>query len=152
VRTLRHHPVRLARALVAASIIAAAAGCAGGSSSSLPNPNSNAICDPDAGSISLARTPTAGQNTIEIVSSSQTDQLHGNPPQFDFNIRDNFGNVIISGPLSLVADTTGPHPYTNDFFYSGTLQSAVQGGVTYNVFLNAPNTQCTPGFIGSFST
>jgi hypothetical protein len=155
VRIFRHRPVRLARALIAASIVIAA-GCGGGSgSSTLPNPGSNGICDPDAGSISIAR-PSASfaqnGNAIEIVSSSSTDQLHGNPGQFDLNLRDNFGNVLITDPLGFVPDTTGPHPYTTDFFYAANLQGTLQGGRTYSVFLNAPNTSCTPGFIGSFST
>jgi hypothetical protein len=153
VRIFRQHPVRLARALVVASVMIAATGCGGGgSSSTLPNPGSNALCDSNAQSISLARTPGAGSNTIEIVSSTDQDQLHGFPNQFDLNLRDNFNNVIITGALSLVADSSGPHPYTNDFFYSATLQNPVQGGVTYSVYLNAPSTNCTPGFVGSFST
>jgi hypothetical protein len=153
VRIFRPHPVRLARALIVTSLFVAA-GCGGGgsSNSTLPNPGSNAICDPNAASIAIARTPGSGQNTIEIVSSTDQDQLHGAPNQFDLNLRDNFGNVIVSGPLTLVADTGAPHPYTNDFYYSGTLQTAVQPGLTYTVFLNAPNTNCTPGIIGSFST
>ncbi|MDQ6926791.1 MAG: hypothetical protein M3154_11220 [Candidatus Eremiobacteraeota bacterium] len=155
-RIFRPHPVRLARALVAASIVVVAAGCAGGgSSSTLPNPGSNAICDPNAASISIARpSPGFGTNgnSIEIVSSTDQDQLHGSPNQFDLNLRDSFGNVLVTGPLSLVNDNGGYHPYTNDFYYVGTLQTALQGGVSYSVFLNAPNTNCTPGFIGSFST
>jgi hypothetical protein len=156
VRTFRHHPVRLARALVVASIVVAA-GCGGGSGgSAIPGAgNNNNICDFNAQSITIARpTPGFGQNgnTIEIVSSSGSDDLHSNPSAYDLNLRDNFNNVIITGPLSLVPDPNGPHPYTSDFYYQGTLQSPLQGGLTYNVFLNAPNSNCTPGFVGSFST
>jgi len=156
VRIFRLHSVRLARALVIASVIGAA-GCGGGgsSSSTLPNPGSSAICDANAGSIAVARpSPGFGTNgnTIEIVSSSSTDQLHQFPNQFDLNLRDNFGNVTVTGPLSLVADASGPHPYSSDFYYAGTLANSLQPGLTYSVFLNAPNTNCTPGFIGSFST
>lgn len=156
-RIFRHHPVRLARALVVAFIVVAAAGCGGGGSgnSTLPNPGGTNICDPNAGSIALAR-PSAGfgqnGNSIEIVSSTDQDQLHQFPNQFDLNLRDNFGNLLITGPLTLVPDNNGPHPFTNDFYYSATLQGSLQGGVTYSVYLNAPNTNCTPGFIGSFST
>ncbi|MEA2786362.1 MAG: hypothetical protein QOF71_2466 [Candidatus Eremiobacteraeota bacterium] len=154
-RIFRHHSVRLARALVVASIVAAAAGCAGGSNSSLPNSGSTAICDSNAGSITVAR-PSAGfasnGNSVEIVSSSSTDDLHNNPGLFDLNLRDNFGNVIVSGFLSLVPDPSGPHPYSSDFFYQGNLSVALQPGLTYQVFLNAPSTNCTPGFVGSFST
>ena len=153
-RIFRPHPVRLARALVVASVIVAAAGCAGGSSSSLPNSGNNQLCDSNAGSISIARPsngfPSNG-NSIEIVSSSSTDDLHGNPGAFDLNVRDTFGNpVAVSSTLSLVPDMNGPHLYTNDFFYQGNLSTGLPSG-TYNVYLNVPSSNCTPGFVGSFS-
>ncbi len=156
-----HHSVRLARALVVTSSFALAA-CAGGSgSSTLPNPGSNALCDAGAPAIVLAR-PGQGQsgvststNTIEIVVNGNGDQL-GNPSftsMFDLNLRDNFGNQLVTGPLSAVPDPNGPHPFPNtDFFYAGTLQGTLQPGQTYTVFLNAPNTNCTPGQVGSFFT
>ncbi len=128
-RTSSLHPARLARTVIAASLFVVAAGCAGGSgSSTLPNPGSTGICDPDAGSISVAR-PTIGfpqnGNSVEIVSSSQTDQLHGRPDQFDLNVVDTtFGQELDTGPLSLVPDLSGPHPYTTDFYYSGTFRTA----------------------------
>lgn len=155
-RTFRPRPVRLARALVVASVVALAACSGSNGSSTIPNGgNNNTICDFNAQSISLAR-PTLGfpqnGNTIEIVSSTSSDDLHANPTAYDLNLRDNFNNVIITGPLSLVADTNGPHPYTNDFYYQGTLQGSLQAGRTYNVFLNIPTSGCTPGFVGSFST
>jgi hypothetical protein len=154
VRIFRPHPVRLARALIAVSILAAAAGCGGGSGNSLPGSGNGQLCDSNAGSITVARpTPGFGQNgnTIEIVSSSSTDDLHGNPGAFDLNLQSNFGNTI-TGSLSLVPDPSGPHPYTSDFYYQGTLQTPLQAGVTYSVFLNVPSSNCSPGFVGSFST
>ncbi|MDP9110112.1 MAG: hypothetical protein M3M96_00555 [Candidatus Eremiobacteraeota bacterium] len=151
-RNSSHNPLRLARAVVVASIVLAAS-CGGGTSSSIPNGgNNNAVCDFNAQSISLARTPSAGQNTIEIVSSTGADDLHGNPASYDLNLRDSFNNLIVTGALSLVPDNSGPHPYTNDFYYSGTLQTAVQAGVTYSVYLNVPNSGCQPGFVGTFGT
>jgi hypothetical protein len=153
VRTPSSRPSRHVRALFAVALIALAA-CSGGSST-LPNPGSTGICDPDAGSISLAR-PSVGfsqnGNSIEIVSSSSTDQLHGNPGQFDLILRDNFNNEIDTGFLTLVPDPNGPHPYSSDFYYQGTLQGNLSFGRSYNVFLNAPSTACSPGFVGSFST
>ena len=146
--------MRLARALVVTSLFALAA--CGGGSSSIPNGgNNNGLCDYNAQSITLARpTPgfSANGNTIEIVSSTSSDDLHGNPSSYDLNLRDNFNNQIITGPLTPVPDNLGPHPYTNDFYYQGTLQSPLQGGVTYSVYLNIPNSGCTAGFVGSFST
>lgn len=154
-RTPIRRPARLVRALLALSLIVAA-GCSGGTGSALPNPNSTGICDPDAQSISIAR-PTPGfpanGNSIEIVSSSGSDQLHGNPGAFDLNIVDNFNNQFASGFLTPVPDTGGPHPYTNDFYYQANLNgNSLVPGRTYNVYLNAPSTQCTPGFIGQIFT
>jgi hypothetical protein len=155
VRTPSFHRSRLVPALFAVSLLIAAAGCAGGGSSgTLPNPGSTGICDPDAGSITVAR-PTGGfpsnGNSIEIVSSSSTDQLHGNPGQFDLIVTDQFNNQFVTGFLSIIPDPSGPHPFANDFYYQGNLNSPLFPGRTYNVFLNAPNTNCTPGFVGQIS-
>ena len=152
-RIFRHHPVRLARALVVASIVAAA-GCAGGSNSSLPNSGNGQLCDSNAGSITVAR-PTPGfpsnGNSIEIVSSSQTDDLHGNPSAFDLNVRDLSGQLVaVSSPLSILADNNGPHPYTTDFYYQGNLSVGLGSG-TYNIYLNVPTSNCTAGFVGQIS-
>ncbi|HEX3466416.1 MAG TPA: hypothetical protein VHS78_20400 [Candidatus Elarobacter sp.] len=154
-RTLSIRPARLVRALVAVSFLAAA-GCGGGSSGSLPNPNSTGICDPDAQSITVARPSSgfpANGNSIEIVSSSGSDQLHGSPGSFDLIVTDNFNNQFVTSTLSPVPDTGGPHPYTNDFYYQGNLNgNNLLPGRTYNVYLNAPSTSCTPGFVGQIFT
>ena len=153
-RIFNVRPARLVRALLAVSFIAAA-GCGGGSSSSNTIPNGNGVCDANAGSISIAR-PTPGfpsnGNSVEIVSSTSSDELHGNPGAFDLILIDNFNQQTVTGFLSPASDTGGPHPYTNDFFYQGNLTTGLLSGRTYNVFLNAPNSSCTPGFVGSFST
>jgi len=155
VRTPIHRPARLVRALLAVSFLAAT-GCSGGSSGSSLNPNSTGICDPDAQQITIARPTTgfpANGNSIEIVSSSGSDTLHGNPTAFDLLLTDNFGNQLVTSPLSLVPDNGGPHPYTNDFFYQGNLNNgSLVPGRTYNVYLNAYNTQCTPGLVGQIFT
>lgn len=148
-------PARLVRALLAVSVVAAA-GCGGGSGSTLPNPGSTAVCDSNAAGISLAR-PTPGfsqtsPNTIEIVANGNADQLGQFTNQFDLNLLDQFGNEIDTGFLSGVPDQGGPHPYGSDFFYAGTLQGSLQFGRTYTVYLNAPSTACTRGIIGSFTT
>jgi hypothetical protein len=154
VRILSHHPARLARVLFAASLVVAAGCGGGGSSSGLPNPGSNQICDPDAGAISIARPtfgfPMNGTN-VEIVDSSGSDQLHTFTSQFDLNLVDQFGEID-TGFLTLVSDSGGPHPYSTDFYYAGTLNGGLPSGRTFNVYLNAPNTNCTRGFIGTLST
>jgi hypothetical protein len=162
VRPSSLHPARLGRALFAASLLAATAACGGGSgSSTLPNPGSNAICDSNAGSISVAR-PSPGfpqnGNSIEIVASTNNDQLNQFTSQFDLNLIDRAtGQEIDTGFLSAVPDTGGPHPYpvgngSGDFFYAGTLSQNLLGGRTYDVYLNAPNTNCTRGLVGQVFT
>lgn len=147
---------RAIRALVAVSLVIAA-GCGGGSgSSNLPNPGSNQICDPDAGSITVAR-PSPGfpqnGNTVEIVSSTNNDQLNRSTGSFDLNLIDrSTGQEIDTGFLTPVPDQGGPHPYTNDFFYAGTLSQNLLAGRTYDVYLNAPNTNCTRGLVGQVFT
>jgi hypothetical protein len=147
-------PTRALRALLAVSLIAAA-GCSGSSGSSTL-PNNFGVCDSDAQSITVAR-PTPGypitNNSIEIVSSSQTDQLHGNPTAFDLIVIDQVTQQqFATGLLSLQPDTGGPHPYSTDFFYQGSLNgNTLISGRVYNVYLNAPSTQCTPGFVGQIS-
>jgi hypothetical protein len=155
---LRTHTLFSARltrtALVAASLVIAA-GCGGGGGSSIPNSGSTAICDSNGVALSVAR-PTPGYpqngNQIEIVDSTNTDQLNGFTSQFDLNLIDNFGNEIDTGFLTPVPDQSGPHPYTNDYFYAGSLNGNLQPGRTYNVYLNAPNTNCTRGFVGQIFT
>jgi hypothetical protein len=138
--------------------LVALAGCGGGGST-LPNSGSNQTCDPTATGIQLAR-PTPGfpqnGNNIEIVVAGNSDQLAQFTNMFDLILRDNFGNEIDTGFLGSVADPNGPHPYQpgnpGDFFYQGALQGTLSFGRNYSVYLNAPNTNCTPGFVGSFST
>jgi len=155
------HPVRLARALCVVSVLALAA-CGGGGSSGtngIPNPGSNQLCDFNSQGLQLARPGpgqtgvSSGTNTIEIVDNGNSDQLFQSYQQFDLILRDNSGNQWVTGPLNLVSDQSGPHPYSSDYYYSGTLQGGgLIPGDFYTVYLNAPNTNCTPGIVGSFST
>jgi hypothetical protein len=142
---------RLVRVALGVSFLALA-GCGGGSSTV---PNSFGLCDANAQSISIAR-PTPGYpmngNQIEIVSSTNQDQLNGSPNAFDLNLVDNFGNEIDTGGLNAVPDPNGPHPYGSDFFYAATLNASLLGGRTYNVYLNAPSSSCQRGLIGQIFT
>lgn len=155
-RTVMVRPARLVRALLALSFVVAA-GCGGGSGSAVL-PNNYGICDSNAGSIAVAR-PTSGYpsngNSVEIVSSSQSDFLYGNPTAFDLLLTSNFSGdpQVTTSPLSLVPDTGGPHPYTTDFFYQGNISNgSLLPGRTYNVYLNAYGTGCTPGLVGQIFT
>jgi hypothetical protein len=163
VRTFSSYPACLARALVVASLLVAG-GCGGGGSSTtgnspIPNPGSPQLCNPDSQGTQLAR-PGPNQSgvstattTIEIVSNGNSDTLGRSFSQFDVQLRDNFGNVLlVTNLLNITSDNSGPHPYASDFYYVGTIQGQLQPGALYNAYLNAPNTNCTPGLLGSFST
>jgi len=158
---LRTHTIlssRLARTVLVAASLVIAAGCGGGSSGTtpIPNPGSNNYCDPDNNGVQLAR-PTSGfpmtaSNTLEIVANGNTDTLSRSYSQFDLNLVDNFGNRFATGTLSLASDPRGPQPYATDFYYSGVVQGNLPGGDFFTVYLNAPNTNCTPLPIGSLQT
>ena len=159
-RIFSHHPVRLARALLAASVVVIAAGCGGGGSSSgtaLP-PQSNGFCDPGT-QVSLASPqPNAtgvspSINHIEIVANGNNNILFQSYTNYDVIVRDRFnGNVITGAPLSLTTDPNGYHPYPSDFYYNSTI-SGLNFGTVYDAYLNIFNSPCqTPAFLGTFST
>jgi len=160
VRHLMIRPARLVRALLALSFVAAA-GCGGGSTGTnpIPNPGSNQICDANSQGEALANPNpgqtgvSAGTTTIKIVSYGNSDQLYSSYQQFDLILAGSRGDQIVTGPLSLTTRQAGDNqPFPSDFYYSGTLQGSLQFGETYTVYLNAPQTNCTPGAVGTFST
>lgn len=150
-------PSRLARVIVAASLVALAA-CSGGSSTGTGAvPNTNGSCDPGT-SVQLAR-PFPGQggvstatNSIEIVASGNNNTLYNSYTMWDVVLTSNFASTVTGQPLALApADQSAPHPYQSDFYYTSSI-SGLASGVGYNAFLNAFNTNCQPIFLGSFST
>jgi hypothetical protein len=155
VRNLPSNTPRLARAAVVLLSAGLLAACGGGSTGSTPPNNNYGYCDPDAQNITTAR-PTPGFPTnngnVEIVSSSGNDSLHSGYQFFDLNLVDNFGNRFATGPLSIVQDNGGPHPFNSDFYYSGTVSGGLPTNDTFAVYLNDPNTNCTPQFVGNIQT
>ena len=146
---------RLARAAVVLLSAVLLAACGGGSSGTTPPGNSYGYCDPDAQSITTAR-PTAGFPTgngnVEIVSSTNNDTLNRSYQSFDLNLVDNFGNRFATGPLNAVNDNQGPHPFTNDFYYSGQVPGGLPTGDSFAVYLNIPSSSCTVQFVGTIQT
>jgi hypothetical protein len=162
VRIFRPHPVRLARALIAASVIIAAGCGGGGSSGSNPVPFNGGSCDPGT-SISLAFPNNTNGNfptgvptnigRVEIVASDNNNIIANSFTQFDtFLVPQNgFGGNIQGGFLTTTADPNGPHPYTRDFYYNSSIPG-LQPGVTYTVYINVPSNNCQPIPFGQFST
>jgi len=146
--------IRLAGAALISILLSA---CGGGSSGSTFG-NTFGSCDPGT-AVQLARPAqgqtgvSTGQNPIEIVASSDQNTLHANYSNFSLILQpqNGGGSTITSSPLNIVPDNSGPHPFTSDFFYSGSVPT-LQFGTVYTVLLNEPTLGCTPVAIGSFST
>ncbi|MBC5825023.1 MAG: hypothetical protein GIW99_07285 [Candidatus Eremiobacteraeota bacterium] len=87
---------------------------------------------------------------IVIVANGNNNALYNSYGQFQTSLVDNFGNLITGGPLSLVADPSGPHPFQSDFYASSIPQ--LPAGSTWRAYLTMSNGSCSPLPVGSFST
>ena len=160
-RIFRSHPVRLARALIAASVFIAA-GCGGSGSGTSALPFNGGSCDPGT-SISLAfpnntngNFPTGVATNIghvEIVASGNNNIIGSSFTQFDTVLvpSNGFGGNVQGGFLTQASDPNGPHPYSSDFYYNSSIPT-LQGGITYTVYINVPNNSCQAIPFGQFST
>lgn len=132
------------------------AACGSGSANS-SLPSTYGSCDPGT-PVQLAR-PAPGQTSvsttqgsIEIVASGNQNTIGSNYQNFSLLLQpQNGGPIVSTSNLTPVADTSGPHPFVQDFFYSGNVQT-LQFGTVYTVLLNEASLNCTPVAIGSFST
>jgi len=148
------------RALVAGSALLAMTACGGGGGSTGTNPVPNyGQCGNDT-SYQLAR-PQSGSNigtgnqTFEIVASGNNNQIYQSYQNFQLVLVPQNSNSggITTGPFSLANDKGGYAPFQSDFYYSTQLQGNLQFGQTYNVYLNAFTSNCTPiGPIGQLYT
>ncbi len=92
---------------------------------------------------------TIGQ--ITIVAFSNNNLLYNTYAQWVIQLVDNTGTVWNGQSLQLVADPSGPHPYTSDFYYSSNIPQLVAGR-TYGVRLSQSGNACRAQNLGSFST
>jgi len=85
---------------------------------------------------------------VTIVVNASTDLLGGN---WNGILVDQFGNKIQGGTFTLTSDHGGPHPFPNDYYYNTSVPQ-LNVGTLYGMYLNQFTSQCTPLFVGSFST
>ena len=113
--------------------------CNTGTSQQLANPTPN-----QAG-------VSTSQGRITIVAFGNNNNLYTTYNQWIITLTDNTGTPWTGGPLSLVSDPSGPHPYPSDFYYASNIPM-LNAGRTYQAFLSQPSGTCTPLQLQSFST
>ena len=160
---MRHPLFRGARSAPALLIAAAAlalAACSGSSSSGNgPVPQTNGPCLPSDTQATLAfPNPTNGftnassVNRLELVTNGNNNSFAGSYAQYML-VAIGGGTTVTTANLSPANDQNGYHPYGSDFYYAGNVNSGtVFSGVTYTVYLNTQNSNCSPTAIGTFQT
>ena len=88
---------------------------------------------------------------ITIVAFGNNNNLYNTYSQWIVTLTDNTGAPWTGGPLSLVSDPSGPHPYPSDFYYASNIPM-LNAGRTYQAFLSEPSGTCTPVSLRLFST
>ncbi|MBV9440982.1 MAG: hypothetical protein JOZ24_13420 [Candidatus Eremiobacteraeota bacterium] len=151
----------LATRVITVAALLAAAACSGGSSSSgtSPVPTNGVYCDPGT-TVQLARPfpgqtgVSTGTNSIEIVASGNNNTLYQSYTSFDIILQGHFSGRFSTNALNLApSDPSAPHPYSSDYYYTGTLSQSLAAGDTYDAYLNIFNSSCTQlPYLGSFST
>ena len=80
-----------------------------------------------------------------------SNPLYSGHNQWSVTLIDDKGSPWTGGPLGLVSDPSGPHPYPSDFYYASSLPK-LNAGHAYHAYLSQPSGTCTPVLVGSFST
>lgn len=138
----------------------ALAACGGGGRSTAPGPfgpNPFVVqCDPQT-NVQLA-SPVPGQSgvsttigSITIVANGNNNLLYTTYPQWYVTLIDNQGNTVNGGSLKLVPFPNGPHPYQSDFYYSSSIPT-LPAGSSWSAGLVEAGQNCSPDFLGNFST
>lgn len=165
------------RTILSGGLMAALVACSGGNGGygSIFNPGSpngggypTSQCDPGT-NVQLANpvpyqtnvNPNIGQ--ITIVADGNANTLSQAPQYWQLNVSDaggpGQGDSFYTNNLQPFSDPTGPHPYSQDFYYQGTFSQQLLPGQNWTVTL--VNTGgggnygqgCTSGpIVGTFST
>jgi len=138
------------------TILIAALAFAGCSSSSTPSGQYQIPCN--TGTSQTLANPTAQSSgaptnvgAITIVAFGNNNILYTSYNQWIVTMVDNTGMAWTGGPLRLVSDPSGPHPYPSDFYYASNIPM-LTAGRTYQVSISEPSSACVPQGIGAFST
>lgn len=159
--------MKLLRIGLASGTLALLCACSGnGGSGSIFNPfpgggNTSQSCDPGT-SVQIAR-PSPGSfasnvGNIEIVASGNNNTLGQTYQSWNVSVVNQYnGQTATGNNLTPVSDTSGPHPFTSDYFYSSALNQTLPSGNTWTVYLNDNNYTGFNGYcnaypIGNFST
>lgn len=91
--------------------------------------------------------PGIGQ--ITIVANGNNNTLYSTYQSYNIMLQDTNGTQIQGGPLQLVSDPNGPHPYNSDYYYQSSV-GTLQYGTQYTAYLTQ-NGYCSFA-LQSFST
>ena len=150
---------RSARALSIAAVTVALAACGGGSSGTGSVPQTNGPCLPSDTQATLSLpNPSSGFTSASSITRLEM-VTNGNGNSFATTYANYMlvavgaGTNVVSSNLSPSSDQNGYHPYGSDYYYAGNTNSGqFFSGVTYTVYLNTQNSNCTPTPIGQFQT
>jgi hypothetical protein len=148
----------LIRLGLAASLMLALTACGGGGLGNILGPIAGTTECNTGTQVELAN-PQAGQTVsgnlgqVTIVASGNTNNLYTTYSQWNLVLKDQFGNTVQGGNLSLVSDPNGPHPFGSDFYYASNVGS-LPSGQTWQVYLQQNSgSYCSPYLLpGSFNT
>ena len=101
--------------------------------------------------------PTSGQAGVQttigqiiIVGNGNNNALYTGYNQWEITLTDASGLTITGGPLQLVPDPGGFHPYSSDFFYASPVPT-LPVGQTWNATLKRLDGSCSVS-VGTFYT
>ncbi len=148
------------RVLLIAAATMALAACSGSSGSgNNPVPQTNGPClPPDTQATLSLPNPSNGFTNassitkLELVTNGNNNSFASTYANYML-VAIGGGSSVTSTNLSPSNDQNGYHPYGSDFYYAGNISSGqFFSGVTYTVYLNTQNSNCTPTALGQFQT
>lgn len=151
----------LYRLFLASTLVLALAACSGSGAGGLGNifgPINSGSLECNTGTQVELASPQPGATVsgnigqVIIVANGSNNNLYDTYGQWNLTLADQYGDVIQGGPLSLVSDPGGPHPFPSDYYYGSNI-GQLPAGETWNVSLTQQNgTYCSAVPLQSFNT